>query len=114
MSDIEPVVPHAPGTWRLIYFDAPTRGEQIRILFFLAGTSFSDVRLRHFPRSLDPYKKAALGDESPLLGTDLSAAAPGAEPTPPQAGCLDAGLEPLLDGALEAAWEGAGLQGHEP
>ena len=33
MSDIEPVVPHTPGTWRLIYFDAPTRGEQIRIVW---------------------------------------------------------------------------------
>ena len=55
-------LPHTPGRWRLIYFDAPTRGEQIRVLFALAGVAFDDVRVRPFPSGLDPYKKAALGD----------------------------------------------------
>ena len=55
-------LPHTPGRWRLIYFDAPTRGEQIRVLFALAGVAFDDVRVRPFPSGLDPYKKAALGE----------------------------------------------------
>lgn len=63
-------VAHAPGTWRLIYFDAPHRGEQMRMLFSLASTAFTDVRCE-YPRGLDPYKKAAMGEASPLLGTDL-------------------------------------------
>ena len=71
MVVIAPVVPHKPGTWRVIYFDAPNRGEQIRILLALANTPFEDVRVSPFPQGLDPYKKAALGDDSPLLGTDL-------------------------------------------
>ena len=29
MVVVKPVIPHTPGTWRLLYFDAPTRGEQI-------------------------------------------------------------------------------------
>uniref|UniRef100_A0A7S0JKJ7 GST C-terminal domain-containing protein n=1 Tax=Calcidiscus leptoporus TaxID=127549 RepID=A0A7S0JKJ7_9EUKA len=61
---------HVPGSWRLLYFDAPNRGEQVRMLFFLSGTAFHDVRLA-YPKGLDPYKKAAMGDDSPLLGTDL-------------------------------------------
>mmetsp|Transcript_215 Transcript_215/g.581 ORF Transcript_215/g.581 Transcript_215/m.581 type:complete len:280 (-) Transcript_215:250-1089(-) len=60
---------HIPGHWRLIYFDAPNRGEQIRLLFHLAKQPFDDVRLK-FPDGLEPYKKAAMGDDSPLLGTD--------------------------------------------
>lgn len=63
-------MPHIPGTWRLLYFDAPTRGEQIRVLFSLAGVPFHDVRFP-FPRGLDPYKKEAMGDASPLLGTNM-------------------------------------------
>ena len=63
-------VAHRPGSWRLLYFDAPNRGEQVRILFALAGTPFDDVRLK-YPEGLNPYKKAAMGDASPLLGTDL-------------------------------------------
>lgn len=64
-------VAHTPGTWRLIYFDAPTRGEQIRMLFAIAGVPLEDVRVWPFPQGLDPYKKAAMGDQSPLCGTDL-------------------------------------------
>jgi len=64
-----PVVAHKPGSWRVIYFDAPNRGEQVRMLLVLASQPFADVRLR-FPEGLDPYKAAALGDDSPLLGTD--------------------------------------------
>jgi len=61
---------HVPGTWRLLYFDAPNRGEQVRQLFILSRTPFIDVRVAPFPQGLDPFKKAALGDASPLLGTD--------------------------------------------
>jgi glutathione S-transferase len=61
---------HTPGTWRLIYFKAPNRGEQVRQLFILSKTPFTDVRL-NYPQGLDPFKKAAMGDASPLLGTDL-------------------------------------------
>lgn len=68
---IRPAIAHTPGTWRLIYFDAPNRGEQVRQLFFLAGTVFTDVRVHPYPEGLDPYKKAAMGDDSPLCGTDL-------------------------------------------
>ena len=67
---IPTAVAHRPGSWRLLYFDAPNRGEQVRILFALAGTPFDDVRLK-YPEGLNPYKKAAMGDASPLLGTDL-------------------------------------------
>ena len=67
---IPTAVAHRPGSGRLLYFDAPNRGEQVRILLALAGTPFDDVRLK-YPEGLNPYKKAAMGDASPLLGTDL-------------------------------------------
>jgi glutathione S-transferase len=70
MPQVSPVVPHTPGSWRLIYFDAPNRGEQVRQLFFLTDTPFVDVRVKPFPQGLDPYKKSAMGSASPLLGTD--------------------------------------------
>ena len=63
------MIAHEPGTWRVLYFDVPFRGEQVRMLFAVAGQPFVDTRL-NFPKGLIPYKKAALGDESPLLGTD--------------------------------------------
>lgn len=43
-----------------------------------------------------------------LLGTDLSAAAPGAEPVPARPGCVDSSLAGLLEG-LHAALEEAGV-----
>lgn len=61
---------HTPGTWRLLYFNAPNRGEQVRQLFIFSKTPFTDVRLAPYPEGLYPFKKAALGDASPLLGTD--------------------------------------------
>lgn len=67
---IQPAVPHTPGTWRLIYFDAPNRGEQVRMLFSLAKVDFVDVRISQYPEGLNPYKTAAMGDASPLRGTD--------------------------------------------
>jgi len=67
---VAPAVVHTPGTWRVLYFDAPNRGEQVRMLLVLARQPFADVRLR-FPEGLNPYKNAAMGDDSPLLGTDL-------------------------------------------
>eukprot|EP00933_Yihiella_yeosuensis_P018932 TRINITY_DN15415_c0_g2_i1.p1 TRINITY_DN15415_c0_g2~~TRINITY_DN15415_c0_g2_i1.p1 ORF type:complete len:269 (+),score=33.33 TRINITY_DN15415_c0_g2_i1:64-807(+) len=56
----------ASASWRLLYFSAPTRGEQLRILFHAAKTPFEDIRLE-FPKGLRPYKYAALGDASPLM-----------------------------------------------
>ena len=68
MVNVAPPVPHTPGSWRLIY-DAPTRGEQIRIL--LARWSAIHGRARSsIPEGLNPYKRAAMGDDSPLLGTE--------------------------------------------
>jgi len=52
--------------WELIYFDAPTRGEQIRLLFKLANAEFKDTRLK-YPEGLKAYKREALGDASPLM-----------------------------------------------
>ena len=69
LVNVAPAVVHQPGTWQLIYFNAPNRGEQVRMLFALARVPFVDVRLQ-YPEGLNPYKKAAMGDASPLLGTD--------------------------------------------
>ena len=52
--------------WQLLYFDAPTRGEQLRLLFLLAGVPFEDTRLA-WPAGLNRYKRAVLGDASPLM-----------------------------------------------
>eukprot|EP00811_Abedinium_folium_P006609 NODE_16090_length_1012_cov_31.058757.p2 GENE.NODE_16090_length_1012_cov_31.058757~~NODE_16090_length_1012_cov_31.058757.p2 ORF type:complete len:267 (-),score=57.26 NODE_16090_length_1012_cov_31.058757:108-908(-) len=52
--------------WRLHYFNAPSRGEQLRLLFKLGRTPFEDVRFA-FPKGLLPFKHAAMGDESPLM-----------------------------------------------
>ncbi|KAJ1447758.1 hypothetical protein M885DRAFT_541636 [Pelagophyceae sp. CCMP2097] len=51
--------------WRLLYFDAPTRGEQLRCLFHASGTPFEDVKLA-YPKGLDAYRQSALGAKSPL------------------------------------------------
>lgn len=67
---VRPPVAHMPGTWRLIYFNAPNRGEQIRLLFHIAGVAFHDVRITPYPQGLDPYKVAVMGEASPLCGTD--------------------------------------------
>jgi len=56
----------APNVWRVMYFETPTRGEQLRLLFWLTGTSFEDVKLPKFPDDLDPYRSSILGDNSPL------------------------------------------------
>ena len=40
---VPPAVPHTPGSWRLLYFDAPNRGEQVRQLFALSKTPFVDL-----------------------------------------------------------------------
>ena len=57
----------AAGQWEVLYFDAPTRGEQMRLLLAYAGLNFKDTRLKKFPSDLDPYRHAAMGDDSPLL-----------------------------------------------
>jgi len=51
--------------WRIIYFDAPNRGECLRLLLTAAGEKFEDVRLA-FPAGLAQYKSASAGDASPL------------------------------------------------
>ena len=55
------------GSWAVLYFDAPTRGEQLRMLMAAAGQEFDDKRLPKYPKDLDPYRHAAMGDKSPLL-----------------------------------------------
>jgi glutathione S-transferase len=52
--------------WRVLYFDAPTRGEQLRMLMAAAGQTFEDKRV-DFPQGLAEFKHASLGDQSPLL-----------------------------------------------
>jgi hypothetical protein len=53
-------------TWELIYFDAPTRGEQLRLLFKLAKVDFKESRLE-FPAGLNQYKRAHIGNMTPLM-----------------------------------------------
>ena len=36
----------AKGKWSVYYFDAPNRGEQVRLLLVLAGVPFNDVRFK--------------------------------------------------------------------
>eukprot|EP00240_Pyramimonas_obovata_P015942 CAMPEP_0118929592 /NCGR_PEP_ID=MMETSP1169-20130426/6545_1 /TAXON_ID=36882 /ORGANISM="Pyramimonas obovata, Strain CCMP722" /LENGTH=269 /DNA_ID=CAMNT_0006871811 /DNA_START=260 /DNA_END=1067 /DNA_ORIENTATION=- len=55
----------SPSDFRVLYFDAPTRGEQIRLLFVITGTPFEDVRFK-FPGGIKPFKQATMGDDSPL------------------------------------------------
>ena len=55
------------GQWKLTYFDAPTRGEQLRLLFKVADVAFFDQRLEKYPQSMEPLKHAVMGDRSPLL-----------------------------------------------
>jgi hypothetical protein len=52
--------------WQVLYFDAPTRGEQLRMLMAAAGQKYQDTRLT-WPEGLNQYKHAALGDKSPLM-----------------------------------------------
>lgn len=50
----------------MLYFSAPTRGEQLRLLFKVAKQPLEDVRLA-FPAGLVQFKHSTLGDDSPLL-----------------------------------------------
>jgi len=52
--------------WKFLYFNAPTRGEQVRMLFAAGATPFEDITF-DFPAGLSPYKHAAMGDKSPLM-----------------------------------------------
>lgn len=51
--------------WRIIYFQAPNRGECLRLILTAAGEQFEDVRVE-FPAGLNQYKSATVGDASPL------------------------------------------------
>eukprot|EP00747_Dinoflagellata_sp_TGD_P194814 gnl/TRDRNA2_/TRDRNA2_62668_c0_seq1.p1 gnl/TRDRNA2_/TRDRNA2_62668_c0~~gnl/TRDRNA2_/TRDRNA2_62668_c0_seq1.p1 ORF type:complete len:267 (-),score=43.64 gnl/TRDRNA2_/TRDRNA2_62668_c0_seq1:34-810(-) len=57
--------PLADGAWRVIYYQAPHRGEQLRLLFEVTRTPFEDVRLV-FPKGLTPFKANSAGDATPL------------------------------------------------
>ena len=73
----EPSNPARPGTadagaalaaatpWKVVYFDAPTRGEQLRILLVVAGAPFVDERVKM--GGLAELQHATLGDASPLM-----------------------------------------------
>lgn len=52
--------------WQLIYFDSPTRGEQLRLLFKLAEVEFVEDQI-DFPGGLNKFKRDALGKNSPLM-----------------------------------------------
>ena len=43
----------ATGRWRVVYFDAPNRGEQLRLLLILAGVEFDDERIEKYPGGID-------------------------------------------------------------
>lgn len=60
-----PLPPLPDGAWRVLYFDAPNRGEQLRLLFALAGTPFEDYRLA-FPEGKTPLMSVSAGDAAPL------------------------------------------------
>jgi len=56
------------GKWKVTYFDAPNRGEQLRMLLTYAEIDFEDERLQgKFPASLDPLRRATMGDDTPLM-----------------------------------------------
>ncbi len=53
--------------WTLLYFTAPTRGEQLSLLFHLAETPFASPKI-DFPKGLNPYKSSStLFDKAPLM-----------------------------------------------
>jgi len=55
-----------PDVYRLVYYETPTRAEQVRLLFRMTGTAFDNVKIKDFPQGLDPYRPGALGDASPV------------------------------------------------
>ena len=55
----------AATPWKVVYFDAPTRGEQLRILLVVAGVPFVDERVKI--GGLAELQHATLGDASPLM-----------------------------------------------
>eukprot|EP00747_Dinoflagellata_sp_TGD_P196092 gnl/TRDRNA2_/TRDRNA2_65751_c0_seq1.p1 gnl/TRDRNA2_/TRDRNA2_65751_c0~~gnl/TRDRNA2_/TRDRNA2_65751_c0_seq1.p1 ORF type:complete len:356 (-),score=63.14 gnl/TRDRNA2_/TRDRNA2_65751_c0_seq1:57-1124(-) len=65
LSDLVSLHP-PPDCWRLLYFKAPHRGEQLRLLFHLTGTPFDDPHLDPYPESLRLYTSNIAGDDSPL------------------------------------------------
>ena len=54
------------GAWRVVYYHAPNRGEQLRLLFEMTETPFDDVRVSPFPSGLDRMRVASANDDSPL------------------------------------------------
>ena len=52
--------------WRVIYFDAPNRGEQVRLLLHLVGQPFEDYRMA-FPHGKTPLMSISdAGDQAPM------------------------------------------------
>jgi glutathione S-transferase len=54
------------GEWRVMYYNAPNRGEQLRLLFEATQTPYEDIRIGPFPDGLLRFKAAEAGDQSPL------------------------------------------------
>lgn len=65
LKSASPLPPLADDAWRVIYFDAPNRGEQVRLLLALAHQPFEDHRLA-FPHGKTPLMSGSAGDAAPL------------------------------------------------
>ena len=66
--------PSEKGKWVVRYFGAPTRGEQVRLLFTLAeqtgaiaADGWIDEHITPFPSGLNKYRRAEAGAETPLM-----------------------------------------------
>ena len=51
------------GKWKVVYFDIPNRGEQLRLLFKFAKVSFIDERLDLKYKQFEAMKKESIGDD---------------------------------------------------
>ena len=67
VSSNDEVIIDAKGKWKVVYFDIPNRGEQLRLLFKFAKVSFIDERLDLKYKQFEAMKKESIGDDSPLL-----------------------------------------------
>ena len=67
VSGNDEVIIDAQGKWKVIYFDIPNRGEQLRMLFKFAKVDFIDERLDLKYKQFEAMKKESVGDKSPLL-----------------------------------------------
>ena len=63
IAETDPLL-QAPAGWRIIYFDAPNRGECLRLILTAAGQEFEDIRLDFMGGELNKYKSTAVGDDT--------------------------------------------------